>query len=139
LTALAAAAAATIIKAMATDAWSAVSSGFARLFGDDQDDKVGEISAAMEQSKDRVAAGSDSKSTPVNSIEEARWSGRIEAMLERDPGLQARLTELVPLMESRINNARSSAGETSMIISSGRDTYAAGRDQHFVRRNNDDG
>ncbi len=133
LTAIATAGGVAIVQTMATDAWSAAKSKilhFFRLKRVVDSDTIG----GMDYRRDtlRLSACGEEVDLQVRDAERCRWSGVLEQVLDADPDSREELEELIADLADL---SQSAEGAPRQYVSSGRDTYVAGRDQHIVVHN----
>jgi hypothetical protein len=108
--AAAAAGGAAVAQAMATDSWETVKEGFAAVLG--RGDAAREAAAVerLEQSAAEVTAISYADPVEARATQAAMWQGRLESVLEQEPGSASRVWELVELVRARVT-----AGPTVIV------------------------
>ncbi len=104
LTALAAAAGATIAAAMATDTWGAARAGLARIFGRRSADERRQIEAQLDRHNAQVEAAADADA--IRQRLSPAWGAEVEALLEAEPALADELGALIGAIDERLGRTR---------------------------------
>ncbi|MDH6523104.1 hypothetical protein M2163_000390 [Streptomyces sp. SAI-135] len=133
LLALASAGGAALVQAMATDAWTAVRDGAARVLGRGDADRESRALERLDLSHNLVSQSDLEGEAPVRAAESARWSERLEVLLDEHPDQVEEVRSLVVLMRDALGEPLPGSGLTQHI-SAGRDAYVAGRDQSLDMR-----
>lgn len=130
LVAIAAAGGTVIVESMATDAWAAVKARTKQFF---ESRRLHDFRDELESAEARRSALQRSTQGETTELEmwqeeERRWSNTFEQVLDADPHSRQDLQELITEIQ-RINDR---TVITSQRVSSKRDAYVAGRDQHIA-------
>jgi beta-phosphoglucomutase-like phosphatase (HAD superfamily) len=102
LLSLASLAARTIVTAVATDAWTSMKSGVARLLSRDDPARAGVAERRLEQTREELAG------VPATELEQAQaqlaaaWQTRLLDLLEEHPEIVAELRELVEHVQDKL-------------------------------------
>jgi hypothetical protein len=122
LTSLAAAGAATIVNAVATDTWAGVKSGFSRLFGQGDEDRAIVVQRRLDSTEGELVELTDADLGAAREQAELRWRGRLADFLEDHPGAVTELRQLIDAMcvpGSASQPGVSVAGNASVTASQG--------------------
>lgn len=123
LAALAAAGSTALVSAMATDAWTSVKQGFARLLGRGDPERVEAAERRLERSRQELARRSGGELEQARADQAVAWKARLTDLLEDDP---ARATELRALIEAV--SAQAPPSDTTVV----QHTVASDRAQQAV-------
>jgi hypothetical protein len=95
LAALAAAGGTTLVTAMATDAWAVIRSGFARLLGRGEPDRISALECALEAARTELAGLPETARQQAVADQAAVWRGMLAELLTDRPQATAALAELL--------------------------------------------
>jgi hypothetical protein len=119
LVALAALAGNTVVTAAVTDAWEAAKSGFARLLGRGDPDKIKAAEGRLEETHDQLTQATGADLERVQAELEAQWKTRWADLLEDHPEVAADLQTLVDQVRAQVSAADHS-------VAAGRDMNVSG-------------
>jgi len=122
-----------LVQAMATDTWAAVRDSVARVLGRGDERRESAVLQRLDASQAVVRGVTPERETAVRSVEEARWSGRIETLLEEHPDQAHELRALLGLIGSMLDGGAAEIRLTQNIHATG-NAYVAGRDQYVEGR-----
>jgi hypothetical protein len=116
LTALAAAGGTAVVSAMATDAWGAVRTRTARLFG--RGDKKREAAAEerLNRAREEMAKLSGAELDQASARQQAAWSARLADLLEDHPETETELRALVEYAQSQMTHSRSTGHVQQHVV-----------------------
>jgi hypothetical protein len=119
LTALAALAGNTVVAAATTDAWDAARHKFARLLGrgDPKQERLAE--GRLEETRKLLTEPAGADSGQARAAQAQRWAGRLEDLLEEDPGIEADLRAVVQEVQALLPAGMVSAADHA--VAAGRD------------------
>lgn len=135
LAGLAGAVATALVDAMATDFWATARTRLARIVGRGAPAAEAELSRELEESAIRV-----SRSSPPDralAAEQARWAAQLTTFLAEHVEATAELRDYV----EHVREALPGATITQVVqnVTTGRNSFVAGRDQHISLTMDDDG
>ncbi|TDU87590.1 hypothetical protein EV138_1114 [Kribbella voronezhensis] len=120
LLALAALAGNTVVTAAVTDAWGAAKSGFARLLGRGDPEKVEAAERRLDETREQLAGATGADLERARAALEARWTTRLADLLEDDPGVEGDMRALVEQIQAQVSAAdHSLAAGRDMNITGG--------------------
>lgn len=93
--ALAAAGGTTLVTAMATDAWAVIRSGFARLPGRGEPDRIATLERALDEARAELAVLPDAARQQAAADQAAAWHAALAELLTDQPQAAAALAELL--------------------------------------------
>ncbi|MFG1851780.1 hypothetical protein ACGFJT_08070 [Actinomadura geliboluensis] len=136
LAGLAGAVAAALVEAMTTDFWGTARSRLARIVGRGAHTAESDLTRELEESAGRVSRSSPPERAAM-AAEQARWTALLTAFLAEHMDASTELQDFV-------RHVRESLPDTDAIhviqnITTGRNAFIAGRDQHISLTLDDDG
>ncbi|GAA1864763.1 hypothetical protein [Actinomadura bangladeshensis] len=136
LAGLAGAVAAALVDAMTTDFWGTARTRLARIVGRGAQTAESDLTRELEESAGRVGRTSPPDQAAMGA-EQARWTALLTAFLAEHMDASAELQGFV----RHVREALPDADTVHIVqnITTGRDAFIAGRDQHISLSLDDDG
>ncbi|MEU8799531.1 hypothetical protein [Spirillospora sp. NPDC048819] len=136
LAGLAGAAGAALVEAMTTDVWGTARARLARIIGRGVQATESDLARELEESAGRVSRLSPPEQAAV-AAEQARWTALLTAFLAEHVEASAELGDFV----SHVRESLADTGTVQVVqnITTGRNAFIAGRDQHISMSLDDDG
>lgn len=105
-----------LVKVMVGDGWVGVRAAVVGWFGRGDTGRQERQAAQLDQTRDELLAG-----TVEFAVAAARWQGRLEGLIEEDPGLAEELSALVTRLQSA----------SGTPVAAGKYSLTAGGDVHI--------
>lgn len=136
LAGLAGAVAAALVEAMTTDFWSSARTRLARIVGRGAQAAETDLSRELEESAGRVSRQTPPQQATM-AAEQARWTAMLTAFLAEHVDASAELRDFVGQVRASLPDA--DTAHVVQNITTGRNAFIAGRDQHISLTLDDDG
>ena len=136
LAGLAGAVAAALVEAMTTDCWGTARTRLAQIVGRGARSAESELTRELEESAGRVARSRPPERDAV-AAEQARWTALLTAFLAEHTDASAELQDFVQHVRELLPDA--DGVNVVQNITTGRNAFIAGRDQHISLTLDDDG
>ncbi|MFA1538271.1 hypothetical protein [Actinomadura monticuli] len=136
LAGLAGAVAAALVEAMTTDFWGTTRTRLARIVGRGAHAAESDLTRELEESAGRVGRSSPPDQAAV-AAEQARWTALLTAFLAEHMDASTELQDLLRHVREVVPDA--GAVHVVQNITTGRNAFIAGRDQHISLISDDDG
>jgi hypothetical protein len=134
LASLTSAAAAELVKLLATEGWERAKSAVAALWKRVHPDRAAGVEAELDDSRAAVLAARDAGDDQAERDLEIEWRGRLRYLVAADPAIASELPALVEELRAALSGSGQAAGghvEMHARASGHGRVYQAGRDQHI--------
>ena len=118
-----------LVTAMVRDSWDTVKAAFLRSIGRTQDPKS--LEQDLDQTRQRILDAD--AADPEVATKAADWIRWIQTYAAQDPACEQSVRDFLTTVEATDRTLLSFGGAGSISITSGRDSFVAGRDQHISR------